>query len=198
MKKLLLSTILFLTCISAFSQHNENEKKITDTIPKINGNYEYIEVVSLDTSYKKEQLYRNAKVFLVDIFKSAKDVIQYDDKEQGKIIGKGVLELADYHVIFTVVDEFTWNVNFTIEISCKDGKYRYRLYDILINQRVKNDTYNTPSVLTVDDAIKNTQKGPFKKVSTRLVNSMLHNFRNDITILKTYMNKSQAKSKDDF
>jgi hypothetical protein len=198
MKKILLIAILLFSCISAFSQHNENEKTITDTIPKVNGNYEYMEVVTLDTSYKKEQLYRNAKVFLVDIFKSAKDVIQYDDKEQGKIIGKGILELSDYHIIFTVIDQFTWDVNFTIEISCKDGKYRYRLYDIVINQRIKNDTYNTPSVLTVDDAIANTKKGSFKKVSTRLVNSMLHNFKNDITTLKSYMSKAQVKSKDDF
>ena len=33
-------------------------------------------------------LYRNAKLFFANISESSKDVLQYDDREEGKIIGK--------------------------------------------------------------------------------------------------------------
>ena len=66
------------------------------TIPKVNGKYEYSSIITLDSTYKKDDLYRNAKLYFVDNYKSAKDVIQYDDKDQGKVIGKGLLYLKDY------------------------------------------------------------------------------------------------------
>jgi hypothetical protein len=198
MKKTVL--IIMLSCISliVLAQHNENEKVITDTIPRIDGKYEYQEIVNLDSTFKKDDLYRNAKLYMVDNFKSAKDVIQYDDKEQGKIIGKGTFELRDYHMLLDTKDFFTWHVSYSTEITCKNGKYRYKLYDITIQEYIENTSHTNSSLFDIDDALVKTKKGFFKKVTTRLINSMLHHFKNTQVIIKEYMSKKQDKSKDDF
>jgi len=39
----------------------------------------------------KMDLYNNAKQWFVDYFNSSKDVIQNEDKDQGRIIGKGII-----------------------------------------------------------------------------------------------------------
>lgn len=77
-------------------------------------------------SFKQNQLYLNSKQFFADAFKSAKDVIQMDDKESGIVIGKGFVDInakmlgASYPVKM-------W---YTIKIQSKDGRYKYEIYDI--------------------------------------------------------------------
>lgn len=171
----------------------------TDTIPKVNGEYEYQDIVILDSTYKKDDLYRNAKLYFVDNYKSAKDVIQYDDKEQGKIIGKGLFTLSDYQtIIFTPVSE-TRDVYYTTEITCKDGKYRYRLYGFYI--KIAKDAGNNRkdySTNTIDELYESTTKGVTKKMEVRLYNAMITKLQSSIETLKTYMIKKQSSYKDDF
>lgn len=67
------------------------------------------EVVSVDTTLTKANLYSNALGFFALEFKSANDVIQMKDVETGKVIGKGIVD----------------GRSITIGISCKNGKYKY-------------------------------------------------------------------------
>lgn len=64
-------------------------RQLIDELPKDeNGNLNYNEVVQVDT-IKKDELYLRSKQFFVDVFKSANDVIQMDDKDAGVVVGKG-------------------------------------------------------------------------------------------------------------
>jgi len=190
MKKLISLSILLMSIVFARAQD-----KIIDTIPKIDGVYGYQEVVQLDSSYKKDFLYKNAKIYFVNNFKSANDVIQYDSKEDGKVIGKGNLTVYDSNLTGT----FDWRVNFTTEITCKDGKYRYRIYDVSIVE-TRHGGYNQVYLtnLSVDQAIAQTQKGVVKKVSVRLFNKAVKEFQADIASIKIDMAKKDALSKNDF
>lgn len=170
-----------------------------DTIPKVNGEYEYQDIVILDSTYKKDDLYRNAKLYFVDNYKSAKDVIQYDDKEQGKIIVKGFLNLKDYQDNFLTIIEYEWDVYYSTEITGKDGKYKYRIYNIHIKQTIKRDKeYPSTEDMSIDEAYRQTQKFGLKKVTRRLCDKMVYRFNSSIETLKTYMAKKQPLSKDDF
>jgi hypothetical protein len=198
MKKLFFIASLTILCLQVKAQHTENEKSLNGSFPKIDGSYEYQSVITLDSTYKKDALYKNAKLYFVDNFKSAKDVIQYDEREQGKVIGKGVMMFDDWHNIFTVTDKFEWTVSYSTEITCKDGKYRYRLYDINIHQYMHNDQIRNESDISLDDAITATTKGGFKKVNTRLLNYLLKKFDTATQNIKSYMAKKQTIAKDDF
>ena len=63
--------------------------QIADTIPKnVQGMYEYTEVVKVD-SCSADKLYSNAKLFIVDAFKSGKEVTQLNDDNTKTIAASG-------------------------------------------------------------------------------------------------------------
>ncbi len=76
-------------------------------------------IVEIKDSTQAE-LYERARQFVADSFKSAQAVIQYESKEQGRIIGKGVVGgyqeagIGSYYI--------QYNFSFTIDI--KNGKAR--------------------------------------------------------------------------
>lgn len=106
--------------------------------PEKEGKVVYEEVIEVDKT--KDQLYNSAKHWMVTIFNDANEVIQLDDKESGKIIGKGVVRHTQPILWTSVIN----NNNFTIEIDCKEGKYRYRIFDIVVKTGVM------PSGVTLD------------------------------------------------
>lgn len=118
MKKLNLTTIAILMFTLSFGQ-------ITS------------EVISVDSTLKKEVLYSNALTFFAYEFKSANNVIQMKDVESGKVIGKGIAD----------------NREITITISCKDGKYKYEIeitpIPSLIFEITKFGTWNGKTVGTM-------------------------------------------------
>ena len=68
----------------------------------------------------KDELHERAKQFVADSFKSAQAVIQYESKEQGRIIGKGVV--GGYTEVG--FSSYYLSYNFSFNIDVKDGKAR--------------------------------------------------------------------------
>ena len=80
----------------------------------------------IDTSVEtKSNLYIKASEWVANRFVSAKDVIQMNDKDAGKIIAKGVIECYESAMLSSI----TIYVKFTLAIDVKDKKYRIKLYD---------------------------------------------------------------------
>jgi len=69
-------------------------------------------------------------------FKSSKQVIQYQDKDEGIIVGKGFIGIT-----YTLFPMDTW---FTMTIEIKDNKARVTFEDIYISQKVNYQTQETP------------------------------------------------------
>lgn len=200
--------LFILLSLSSFGQKRkgitaETVKQLYNSMPKVDGKYEYIEVVRLDTTYKKDMLYRNSKLFFADAFKSARDVLQYDDREEGKVIGKGNLSIeGEQNILLSYVTE-QWTVNFSLEIFSKDGKYRYRIYDFNIdNRRVTSGGNSTDNVynttLSIDEAYKETQKGVSKKMNRKMFAELIGRVNSTITEIKAYMAKKESASNSDF
>ena len=100
--------------------------QLIDELPKDeSGNLNYNEVIQIE-NIKKDELYLRSKQFFVDVFKSAKDVIQMDDKEAGVVIGKGFNDIY-IKVIGISTPIQMW---YTIKIQSKEGRYKYEIYDI--------------------------------------------------------------------
>ena len=176
------------------------QDNILDTIPKIDGVYQYQAIVNLDSTYKKGTLYNNSKIYFVDNFKSANDVVQYQDANDGKVIGKGLFKLEDVKNSFLGWNQIYWDVYYTTEITCKDGKYRYRLYDIKIRE---SGQANNGRVYVGDIYIENLPiwlngKNKCRKNMIKLNNEMVMTFNETVKTIKDYMSKKNAKTKDDF
>lgn len=190
MKKLLLIALV-AGCMQGYAQ--KKEKLTLPDIPRVNNQYEYSEIVNVDSSLTKDILYKNAKLYFANAFKSAQNVIQYDDQASGKVMGKGNIECAANKTVLLTPILLEWRVNFSLEISCKDGKYRYRYYNFNILQG--NSRYaDTPIDQQWID--KTSKKGMFKDQYIKMVNQLNDQILVSISGLKEYMsgNKNSLAS----
>jgi len=126
MKKLL--TFILLTTVVVCSHGQE---KLLDILPLNDGVVTYTNVIQVD-EVKKEELYSRAKKWFATTYKSSKDVIQLDDKENGEIVGKG-----NFKITYYARDPI---VNHTITISVKDGRFKYVITDLVYSD-VQGDKF---------------------------------------------------------
>jgi hypothetical protein len=192
MKKLILVALVGLISLSAKSQQKADMH--VDTIPMIDGINQYQEVVMVDSSLTKDQLYKNAKNYFLNVFIGAKDAFQYDDKEEGRLIGKGFFSVSDYKSVFPGVASLKWDINYNVEIVCKDGRYRYRFYDMYVTKESHVAENNYRNVhFTINEAYNAIakQRGPYKKLYPRVINKAIGEFKADIARLKDNMLKKQ-------
>lgn len=76
-------------------------------------------VVEVDTMTTAEVLRAKARKWFVDTFKDANEVIQMDDAATNIIVGKGWSPVGTKS-----------GIHYTVEVACKQGRYRYRIYDV--------------------------------------------------------------------
>lgn len=113
--------IFFLLLISSV--------KAQDSIPLKDGKLHFEEVVEVLNS-SKENLYSKGKIWFVDNFRSADDVLQMDDKEAGVLIGKGYRDIYVDTKIMGSIQKYKTRAFYTIKIQIKEGKYKLDIYDI--------------------------------------------------------------------
>ena len=75
-----------------------------------------------DSTMSKDKIFDKVHEWFALRFVSANDVIQLNDKENGKMIGKGNFKVSPKNV-YGVVSEMG-RVDFTLTVLCKDGKYK--------------------------------------------------------------------------
>ena len=135
MKKLLI--ILLIFPLLSLAQKNDKYQKLIDKytldstewiFPQKNGVVIYTDVVDVDSSIKKDELYNRAKAWFVTEYKSANAVLQMQDKDAGIIMGKGIFE-AGYNMGLMVGFQIV-SVYHTVKIFIKDGKYKYEITDL--------------------------------------------------------------------
>ena len=109
--------IFFTLCLlSSFIVHGQSE---AITLPEKDGKIFFEEIILVDT-VNKEQLYKRAKLWVINSFKNEKYVTSTDDKELGELKGTGRFSiLKDQDVLFT------------FRVSIKDFKYKYNFSDIV-------------------------------------------------------------------
>jgi CspA family cold shock protein len=83
--------------------------------------------VFVDSLTNKNELFLRAREWFAKTYKSSMNVIQMEDKENGKIIGKALLKVF----MTTFVDSQLESgfINYSISIYIKDGRYKYEITD---------------------------------------------------------------------
>ena len=94
--------------------------------------------------FSKNQLFDKSKMWLAESFVSSQDVIQYENKEEGNIIGKG--SIPHYRRSGLIGPVRVGNLRFTLVINMKDDKIRVIVKDIY----VMNFTYGRETPLKLD------------------------------------------------
>lgn len=159
MKKSLLITILTICSLSVKSQIKDT---VGLNIPFVDGKIVYEGIVSAPDKTKND-LYQNAQQWFVDYFKSSKDVIQNEDKENGLILGKGLL---DFKARIGLGMSMVQHDKVTIKIICKDGKFKYTVYDLTLYPPEYNERYAAPFE-RISGKLLGTEKGAFTKTAAK-------------------------------
>lgn len=120
MKLVLTIFATFLLIIYANAQ-KETPNLPIDTVTKM---IFYSEVVNVDTSLGKLELYSRAREWFAKAYNSSQNVIQMDDKESGKIVGKALTQV--YHKALGS-NYPSGYINYTISIYLKDRRYKYEI-----------------------------------------------------------------------
>ncbi|TFV93177.1 DUF4468 domain-containing protein [Algoriphagus kandeliae] len=103
---------------------NENFVFSDEKEPSLEDEYVFIKIDSINLS--QDELYTKAKSYIAYSFKSAQDVIQLDDKENGRIITKGNFT-SDVKV---PMGRYPSIIEFTFTIDVRDGKFRGIIEDL--------------------------------------------------------------------
>jgi len=191
MKRLFLIAIIAVTSVAAKAQSKGGIQ--LDSIPVVDGKYQFQEVVSVDNSVTKDQLYKKAKAYFMDVFTGAQNAFQYDDAQEGRIVGKGQLTVSDYKSVFPSVAVLKWDINYNTEIICKDGKYRVRIYDIVVTKESHVSESNSRTVnFTIPDLYAGMakQRGSYKTLYPKVFNKMASDLKERMSSMKEYMDKN--------
>jgi hypothetical protein len=168
MKSLLIILLSFIS-ITGFSQK-------LDSIPMKDGKVFYSEVVKVDSATSSE-LYSRAKNFLAHEYKSAKAVIQVDDKDGGQIVGKG-----NYNISFTfMLVNCSQLVHHTLSIFVKDGKYKYEISEFIVD--VPRSSFESAKIIPIEEF------GATKKVRAKALDSNDSIVKDIVKDLKIAMGK---------
>ena len=117
-----LKALLFLLCIvSPFLTSAQTDELKVDE----NGRVYFEEVVDAETVTKNE-LYSRAKEWFFNTYKSAEDVLELEDKEAGKLIGKA-FNTIPIKTAFGISNTRMW---YTIKLYFKEGRYKMVLSEI--------------------------------------------------------------------
>lgn len=124
----------------------------------------------------KTDLYVAARSWFVSEYRSADDVIQMEDKEAGRIIGKG-FSLVQWQMA-------TRYVKHTVQIDLKDGKYRYIVTDFAVkmNAYLPFESMNSKQYWNISKLHDETDKDAQQTIQS----------------LKQHMTKASSTKKDDW
>ena len=103
----------------------------------------YSEVVQVPGVTQLE-LYSRGKVWIAETFKSARSVIQIDEKDTGTLVGKGWqhINVKVLAIPLPAVQEL-W---YTVKLEAKDGRFRYTISQFQLADPPTNATPNPQAV----------------------------------------------------
>ncbi len=142
------------------------------------GDVSYQEVVNSNLS--KDQLYANAQEWIAKTFGDYKNVIQFEDKKNGKLILKGTSYVKHYVEVNIAGMNISNSerIQFTLTIECRDNKYRYTLDNIFVIFSTSSQDFERSIFYRI-----NNVESSKKKIEH--LNQVLENLKNmDITSYK--------------
>ena len=123
MQKTLTLLLLLLLTTAAWGQ-KKNASPIELPV-NAEGNIYYEGVVRVDSTITKTDLYRRGREWFVNTYVGRKEVLQLDDKAEGKMMGPGRYRYS----FFNGPNVSHADMLFVLNLDVKDGQYQYRIYN---------------------------------------------------------------------
>ena len=197
-KNLLLFSALILFSVSnAFGQQEKFNNKVTPKLPidNLTNKITYSEVVYVDSLANKEELFSRAREWFAKAYKSSTNVIQMEDKESGKIVGKALMKV--YHKALGS-NYPSGYINYTISIYLKDGRYKYEVTTFHHTGQLVSGGNRIPDYGICENMINTTDKTmgmSYQKTYNYYLYQMDNNIKELISDLKASMTTKATNTK---
>lgn len=185
-----MKTLLFIFLICSLSTTAQEP-----IFPEKDGKVSYSEIVSVDSSVTKNDLFIAARKWFANTYKSANDVIQMQDKEAGEIIGKGIVKTI-YKIPLN--PSVVVSVYHTVSITVKDGRYKYEITDLTGRYYSPGSSIGTSYIPgSNNEFVYDNTIAKFNKKNTAQMNKDVNmKIRAIIKSLKEAMSKAKGGSAD--
>lgn len=114
---MILSITILITGCALLEKAQESEITYVESIP----------------SKTKEQIFNGAKIWIAESFRSAKAVIEYENKDEGVLIGNGS---ETYPCFVGCGNSSSTSVSYTMRIDIKDEKVKITIFNIRSQQGI--------------------------------------------------------------
>lgn len=199
MKKI--KNLMLFSSFIVFSVSNAFGQKETPRLPidSLTNKITYSEVVSVDSLDSKQVLFSRAREWFARTYKSSIDVIQMEDKENGKIVGKALMQVFHKALGTNFPSGY---INYTISIYIKDGRYKYEVTNFHHTGQLVSGGNRIPDYGICEKMIKTTDKTMGKshqKMYNYYLSQMDDRIEDLISDLKTFMiTKAITTKKEDW
>jgi hypothetical protein len=112
----LFTTFLFIGC-TGMQQITEADRTFERIVPA--------------PGHSKDEIYDSVKMWIAENFRSAKAVIEYDNKVAGTIIGNGNMKYPCSGL--DCIAKNNWTVPFTMRVDTKDEKFRLTFSNLKVS-----------------------------------------------------------------
>ena len=142
------------------------------------------------------ELYSRAREWFAATFGSSKVVLEMDDRESGKLIGRAY---AQFEFSGGFGPTLPWAMWRTIKVEMKEGRYRYTITNFMLGNSITSPDVSPPtkSIETWFAGFENSRK-PLGKMSAKMQASVIEGIRltgeQEVLSLHSLMTKPVAKS----
>ena len=182
-----------LTALNSYSQNVDSSKALVvfDTTRDESGKAKLSWIIQLKEIQSKDQIFEKTKLLIHKYFTSGNNVIQYENKEEGKIFCKAVTNRLIYKNMGAKMDGgyFFYELN----IYCKDGKVRF-VFSNITHQ--KGDMAQMKDGSDYGDAFPSTWGKLGKSQTEKQWPLMKQQALNDIALLVTSISNDIEKKDD--
>lgn len=160
------------------------------------GNFKWEKMDSV--SKTKAQIYTDTKMFISEAWKSAKNVIQNDDKDGGVILVKGISS-PKVNVMLSTLEYF---YEYTVSFKMKDGKYKVTIDNVYCESMSDGRKMNSCVLIQPFDGGEDNCTAPVwggipKKKSVEVVNALRSELQSIIDSYEKYIkNPANTASSD--
>lgn len=150
---------------------------------------QFEEVVRVDSTVTKEELFKRARIWANQSFKSKKTIINIEDQENGEVAATGII---DYRTEkrFPGASCLEGPITYKMNIYIKDGRYKYQ-FRTFNHRGSKGSGCKRLDLGELRYEPENTDKG-----YVDIIEKISENMQNKIYSLKQAMNKEYEGSKD--
>jgi hypothetical protein len=177
--------LFLLFCKHSTGQNDEINLEI-DSVTKM---ISYTDVLHVD-SVSKQELYLRAREWFTKYYNNAENVLQMDDKEGGRLIGKSRFKVFHSSILG---DQPSGHIHYTLTFYIKDGRYKYEISDFY--HTGEKPMYDGGTCEYMLSKVKNIWDGPRYKYYLQQIQPNVY------TIIQSFidvMNTPASKAKDNW